>query len=61
MPDGTTVIRETSNPHAPPATDFVQLGLLLADYCRAPEKERLKRREELLKALNHVLREAQKT
>jgi hypothetical protein len=61
MPDGKTIIRETSNPHGPPATDFVQVGLLLADYCRAPENEREKRREELLKGLNHVLRETQKT
>jgi hypothetical protein len=60
MPDGKTIIRETSNPHGPPATDLVQVGLLLADYCRAPENERAKRRKELLKGLNHVLQEAQK-
>ena len=60
MPDGQTIIREASNPHGPPATDFVQIGLLLADYCRAPEKERPKRRNELLKGLNYVLREIHK-
>jgi hypothetical protein len=60
MPDGKMIIRETSNPHGPPATDFVQVGLLLANYCRAPQNERAKRRKELLKGLNHVLRETQK-
>ena len=60
-PNGTLIVRETTNPHGPPATDFVQVGMLLADYCRAPEKERVYRRKELLKGLRHVLREAQKT
>ena len=60
MPNGKLIVRETSNPHGPPATDFVQVGLLLADYCRAPEKERAKRRKELVKGLDHVLQAAQK-
>jgi len=61
MPDGKTIIRETSNPHGHPTRDFVQVGLLLADYCNAPVRDRPKRRKELLRELQHVLREAQKT
>ena len=60
MSNGKMIVRETSNPHGPPAAEFVQVGLLLADYCRAPEKERAYRRKELLKGLRYVLREAQK-
>lgn len=61
MPNGRLMVRETTNPHGPPATLFVQVGMLLADYCRAPEKERAYRRTELLKGLRYVLRAAQKT
>jgi hypothetical protein len=60
MPNHKLIVRETSTAHGPPAADFVQIGLLLADYCRAPEKERSYRRKELLKGLHYVLREAQK-
>ena|GEM_PF-4422096 len=61
MPNGRLIVRETTNPHGPPATLFVQVGMLLADYCRAPQKERAFRRKELLKGLRYVLRLAQKT
>jgi hypothetical protein len=61
MPSGKMIVRETANPHGPPATDFVEVGLLLADYCRAPERERAHRHKELLKRLRYVMREAQKT
>src|SRR5437868_1005274 len=39
MPDGKKMLRDTSNAHGPPATHFVEVALMLAEYCRAPEKQ----------------------
>jgi hypothetical protein len=60
MPDGQTVARETTNPHFGPATDMVDAGLALANYCKASASGRPRERKLLLNGLRRVIRVIEK-